>query len=57
VKATTAPRLTLQLLPEPRRIAVTTKRRRDHLMPSAVPRQGVDDTLSRRPAPIAFQEG
>jgi len=33
VKATAAPRLTLQLLPEPRRIAVTTKRRRDHLMP------------------------
>ena len=33
VKATTVPRLTLQLLPEPRRIAVTTKRRRDHLMP------------------------
>jgi hypothetical protein len=33
VKATAAPRLTLQLLPEPRRIAVTTRRRRDHLMP------------------------
>jgi protein ImuB len=33
VKATTAPRLTLQLLPEPRRIAVTTKRRRDHQLP------------------------
>jgi hypothetical protein len=33
VKATAAPRLTLQLLPEPRRIAVTTKRRRDHQMP------------------------
>src|SRR5438132_4538964 len=33
VKATAAPRLTLQLLPEPRRIAVTTKRRRDHEMP------------------------
>jgi len=33
VKATTAPRLTLQLLPEPRRIAVTTKPRRDHQMP------------------------
>ena len=33
VKATAVPRLTLQLLPEPRRIAVTTKRRRDHLMP------------------------
>ena len=33
VKAMTVPRLTLQLLPEPRRIAVTTKRRRDHLMP------------------------
>ncbi|HEY1951286.1 MAG TPA: hypothetical protein VGG76_00645 [Gemmatimonadaceae bacterium] len=34
VKATAAPRLTLQLLPEPRRIAVTTKRRRDHQMPT-----------------------
>jgi protein ImuB len=33
VKATAAPSLTLQLLPEPRRIAVTTKRRRDHQMP------------------------
>ena len=33
VKATAAPRLTLQLLPEPRRIAVTTKRRRDHDIP------------------------
>ncbi len=33
VKATAAPRLTLQLLPEPRRIAVTTKRRRDHEVP------------------------
>lgn len=33
VKATAAPRLTLQLLPEPRRVAVTTKRRRDHDMP------------------------
>jgi len=33
VKATAAPRLTLQLLPEPRRIAVTTRRRRDHEMP------------------------
>src|SRR5205085_9123808 len=33
VKATAAPRLTLQLLPEPRRIAVTTRRRRDHQMP------------------------
>ena len=33
VKATAAPRLTLQLLSEPRRIAVTAKRRRDHLMP------------------------
>ena len=33
VKATAAPHLTLQLLPEPRRIAVTTRRRRDHLMP------------------------
>ena len=33
VKATAAPRLTLQLLPEPRRIAVTTKRRRDHQVP------------------------
>jgi protein ImuB len=34
VKATAAPRLTLQLLPEPRRIAVTTKRRRDHQVPN-----------------------
>ena len=34
VKATAAPRLTLQLLPEPRRIAVTTKRRRDHQVPT-----------------------
>jgi protein ImuB len=34
VKATAAPRLTLQLLPEPRRIAVTTKRRRDHDVPT-----------------------
>jgi hypothetical protein len=33
VKAIAAPRLTLQLLPEPRRIAVTTKRRRDHQLP------------------------
>jgi protein ImuB len=33
VKATAAPSLTLQLLPEPRRIAVTTKWRRDHQMP------------------------
>ncbi|MGH7602889.1 MAG: hypothetical protein ACRENK_02705 [Gemmatimonadaceae bacterium] len=33
VKATAAPRLTLQLLAEPRRIAVTTKRRRDHQVP------------------------
>jgi hypothetical protein len=33
VKATAAPRLTLQLLPEARRIAVTTKRRRDHVIP------------------------
>ncbi|MEP6550527.1 MAG: hypothetical protein ABJB95_05055 [Gemmatimonadales bacterium] len=33
VKATAAPRLTLQLLPEPRRIAVTTNRRRDHQIP------------------------
>ena len=33
VKTTAAPRLTLQLLPEPRRIAVTTKRRRDHEVP------------------------
>jgi hypothetical protein len=33
VKATAAPRLTLQLLPEPRRIAVTTRRRRDHQLP------------------------
>ena len=33
VKATTAPRLTLQLLPEPRPVAVRTKRRRDHELP------------------------
>jgi protein ImuB len=33
VKATAAPRLTLQLLPEPRRIAVKTRRRRDHELP------------------------
>ena len=33
VKAMAAPSLTLQLLPEPRRIAVTTKRRRDHQVP------------------------
>ena len=33
VKATAAPQLTLQLLPEPRRIAVTTKQRRDHQLP------------------------
>ena len=33
VKATAAPRLTLQLLPEPRRVAVTTEQRRDHQMP------------------------
>jgi protein ImuB len=34
VKATAAPRLTLQLLPEPRRVAVRTRRRRDHLLPT-----------------------
>jgi protein ImuB len=33
VKATAAPSLTLQLLPDPRRIAVMTKRRRDHQVP------------------------
>ena len=33
VKATAAPSLTLQLLPEPRRVAVKTKRRRDHELP------------------------
>jgi hypothetical protein len=33
VKATAAPRLTLQLFPEPRRVAVKTKRRRDHDLP------------------------
>ena len=33
VKATAAPRLTLQLLPEPRRVMVKTKRRRDHQLP------------------------
>jgi len=35
VKATAAPRLTLQLLPEPRRVAVKTKRRRDHELPTS----------------------
>jgi hypothetical protein len=34
VKATAAPRLTLQLLPEPKRVAVKTKRRRDHQLPT-----------------------
>jgi protein ImuB len=33
VKATAAPRLTLQLFAEPRRVAVTTKTRRDHQVP------------------------
>jgi protein ImuB len=33
VKATAAPRLTLQLLPEPRRSAVQTRHRRDHELP------------------------
>jgi hypothetical protein len=33
VKATAAPRLTLQLLAEPKRVAVKTKRRRDHQQP------------------------
>ncbi|MGZ3330429.1 MAG: hypothetical protein ACXU9O_00930 [Gemmatimonadaceae bacterium] len=33
VKATAAPHLTLQLFPEPRRIAVKTRRRRDHELP------------------------
>ncbi len=33
VKASAAPSLTLQLLPEPGRIAVTTQRRRDHQVP------------------------
>lgn len=33
VKATAAPTLTLQLFPEPRRVAVKTKRRRDHELP------------------------
>lgn len=33
MKATAAPRLTLQLFPEPRRVAVRTKSRRDHQMP------------------------
>ena len=33
VKATAAPRLTLQLLSEPRRVAVKTRRRRDHDLP------------------------
>jgi hypothetical protein len=33
VKATAAPRLMLQLLPEPRQVAVKTRRRRDHELP------------------------
>jgi hypothetical protein len=33
VKATADPRLTLQLFPEPRRVAVRTRRRRDHDLP------------------------
>ena len=33
VKATAAPHLTLQLLPEPRRVAVKTRHRRDHELP------------------------
>jgi protein ImuB len=33
VKATAAPSLMLQLLPEPRRVTVKTKRRRDHELP------------------------
>src|SRR3954466_15368221 len=33
VKATAAPRLTLQLFADPHRVAVTTKRRRDHQVP------------------------
>src|SRR6266404_2297604 len=33
VKATAAPSLTLQLFPKPRRVAVKTKRRRDHELP------------------------
>jgi protein ImuB len=33
VKATAAPRLTLQLYAEPKRVAVKTKRRRDHQVP------------------------
>jgi len=33
VKAIATPRLTLQLLPEPRRVVVTTERRRDHELP------------------------
>ncbi len=33
VKAIAAPSLTLQLFPEPRRVAVKTKRRRDHELP------------------------
>jgi hypothetical protein len=33
VKATAAPRLMLQLLPEPRRVAVKTRHRRDHELP------------------------
>jgi protein ImuB len=33
VKATAVPRLTLQLFPEPRRIAVQTRHRRDHELP------------------------
>jgi protein ImuB len=34
VKATAAPRLTLQVFAEPRRVMVTTKRRRDHQVPT-----------------------
>ena len=34
VKATATPRLTLQFLPEPRRVSVKTKRRRDHELPT-----------------------
>ena len=42
MKATAAPRLTLQLLPEPRSVAVTTRRRRDHELPIAYRDRGGD---------------
>jgi len=42
VKATAAPRLTLQLLAEPRRVAVRTRHRRDHELPTAYRDRGED---------------